>query len=104
MFEILGTFIILMAMFCTDIDELFRISQEVLKQPPWKTPDTVAKMVSNSQNGWSQVISNCSPLPVALRTTHHWPQQLGQYLHPVELFKEFHVHTLRMIYGKTEYY
>lgn len=34
MFEILGTFIILMEMFCTDIDELFRISQEVLKQPP----------------------------------------------------------------------
>lgn len=70
-FEILGTFIILMEVFCTDIDELFRMSQEVVKQPSWKSLDTVAKMVSNSQNVWFQLISNCFPLPVALRTTHH---------------------------------
>lgn len=93
-----------MEMFCTDIDELFRMSREIIKQPSWETPDTVAKVVSNSQNGWSQVISNCSPLPVALRTTHHWPQHLGQCLHSVELFKEFHTHTPRMIFGITEYY
>lgn len=47
-FEILGTFIILMEIFCTDINELFRMSQEVIKQSSWETPDTVAKMVSNS--------------------------------------------------------
>lgn len=32
-FEILGTFIILMELFNTDIDELFRMSREVIKQP-----------------------------------------------------------------------
>lgn len=47
-FEILGTFIILMELFDTDIDELFRMSREVIKQPSYNTEDTVAKMVSRS--------------------------------------------------------
>lgn len=47
-FEILGTFIILMELFDTDIDELFRMSREVIKQPSYNTADTVAKMVSRS--------------------------------------------------------
>lgn len=49
-------------MFCTDIYELFRMSWEDIKQPSWKTPCTVAKMVIDSHNGWSWVISNCSLL------------------------------------------
>lgn len=60
-------------------------------------------MVFHSQNGWSQVISNCSPLPVALRL-YHGSQQLRRCLHSVEYFKEFRMHTPRMIYGITEYY
>lgn len=64
-----------MELFDTDIDELFRMSREVIKQPSWNTPDNIAKIVSKSWNIWSQAILNYSALPVALWTKPHCPQQ-----------------------------